>query len=613
MSHLISTIFVIIIVFGGTEKKNIVNSTSSNTILHSPSMASPVRYNELNNPEMLLALSVALRDEDFRNGSEINENLDAIVLALKTNLDSGSDETKTETLKVLINLTADSDANRAYLISRGPMIISLWHSVIGILGSGNFGLGKLTVIFISQFVTNTTDDRHNVEFLSGQLSLLNPLIMFLGSHYVDYGWNADEWCEVVEVLAEIMNEYQDIIQQNDSYKNVECLNILIKILREHLATSEDTEYLGHLVDCITVLTSFEDFPGIDSLEANRSICSLIPQVPSNIKDGVKLKRKLFAISGSISSMVTFGNFGDVRFSIDAVKNLHQFSDPYYLSACLINIGNYIVSRDKRDIVESAIGNTTEFVNDVFLIRYNDIVQLQCFHCLNNLLTAKIAHDVVQHQTALQVVASMIVANQQYYPEVVRVFVKFLKKLLSLSMGDEGWRMYGAEFWQSFNQLLLETDSAEIQLLALQSYLKLGLGEIDRSVADLLIHSLFSTEVYAANTSVELPFVLAKLKTVGMFNHYLVEKPEERIPHWIETPMFYIDGVTTIFEFMDLMSQQLSGGAHHQAQLIFHNALAFAAATTLNVISAESFESSGPKKGLLSEKCKAIIRQEPLAA
>ncbi|KAG7194417.1 uncharacterized protein KQ657_004630 [Scheffersomyces spartinae] len=575
-----------------------------------------VRYDDLNNAETLLKLSVALRDEQFRNGEEISQNLNGIIEALKTNLQNGTDQVKSETLKVLINLTADSDRNRCYLISDDPLIVSLWNSAIAIFASGNFELGRFTLILVSQFVHNTNNDRRNVEYLSKELCLFNPLIQFLGSHSVDYGWNVDNWRFVVELLAEIMMEYQDIIRENVAYKNIESLDILIKILREHIATSEDTEYLDHLIDCITVLTSFTDFPGIDSIDANKNICILISRVPTHIKDAIKLKRKLFAISGSISSMTSFDNFNDVQFSIEAVKSIHEFSDPYYLAACLINIGNYIISSEKRDAVEGAIGNTPEdFISEVFQIRYNDIVQLQCFHFLTNFLAPSTAHAVVGHHLPLLAVATMIVTNQQYYPEVVRVFAKFLKKLLTLSAGDEAWKKYDLEFWNGFNQLqLTPTDGTELQLLALQSYLKLGLTQIDPALAEVLVSNAFSTKTLAEskNRSIDFPFILVKLKTIGMLNHYILQLPKEQVPLFIKSPSNYVSDITTIFEMMETIASQLSSAttsSQQHAQQIFQNALAFTAGTTLNVLNTVPFQDlPGPPspKWSLMDKCKAIV-------
>ena len=69
------------------------------------------------------------------------------------------------------------------------------------------------------------------------------------------------------------------------------------------------------------------------------------------------------------------------------------TDLYILSACAIDLGNYITSVENSESllvkIDSEIGLQV-FIANFYKIKFNDVIQYQAFHLFNNLMSTDIA-------------------------------------------------------------------------------------------------------------------------------------------------------------------------------------------------------------------------------
>lgn len=297
-----------------------------------------------------------------------------------------------EDLRVVINLLADNDANRLSFIEENE----LWLVIKEILTNNRVPptvKNRIGTLF-NQFIYNSEVKAQPLEKLFN-LNIISTYLTWLEQiQLTDTVFDLIPLFEFVrEVIKGNLNEFLSRAENVDL--GVRYVDAGLKVT-EYVLQLEDEdlddidEILLLITDVISTMTSFETMLPISSINANERVLNILPQVPDDLPNKTHIKRKLFAISGNISSMGDFKSKHDLEVSL--AKYIDESTvDPYVMAASAINLGNFIINSETAKYVEDLIQRSVEIEQffNIFFTKFqiNDVVQIQAIHLINNLLTS----------------------------------------------------------------------------------------------------------------------------------------------------------------------------------------------------------------------------------
>lgn len=326
------------------------------------------------------------------------------------------EELAMETVRILVNFTADSDQNRL-AVTDNEQLMGIIKSNLG--GGSPFNLKMRYAILLSQFIRNT----------DLQATFMNT---FYDLGIADALFDAlDRDAELLdlqlEIEAAIVSSVIDkiIVDSNWQRKAVEWTQKLVEIYQTQLEAGGDSTILESVSSLLYNLTKFESDPGLNNTELPTNILKLLPKVPA-IENETMIRRRLFGACGNISSMNGYDNQKRLKVMITLFL---ESKDPYSAGACAVNLGNTISGAEtKSNFLESV--DLKDFLDKFFTIQFNDVIQFQALHVLNNLMTESMSKIIFEdHYQSLLRISKVIIDNAQYYREVLAIYFKFLTKLV----------------------------------------------------------------------------------------------------------------------------------------------------------------------------------------
>lgn len=504
--------------------------------------------------ELLKKLGDFLREDSMRSSPEAKDSFPAVIRIANLELSqiikaqdgTHNDSLILESLRVLINFLANNDDNRQFLASTDLNYKATFWSLICKLFSMDTLNANINTIYerillmLSQFIHNTNLLKDFLIFFS-EIGIGKCLIGYLrfrvdSSLAAETGF--DELVIPTEIYSELMSEISDTTSTDMVFAN-DCKDYLDNILRVfnfaiRLNIDEDDEdemdtvndVLSNLSNIVYNITLCEDIPHLSSTEMHSNILKLIPQLPTKIQNFTLNKRRLFSSSGNIASMTNYDNSVDVSMALEYFRNPE--TDPYILSACAIDLGNYITSVEKSEWVrvkiDSEIGLQV-FIANFYKIKFNDVIQYQAFHLFNNLMSSDIAIHSFDSYESLLKSSKVVVDNGQYYKEVFGIYAKFMKKLILFAFIEEkGSHLSLFQFKELWIQFYpVDHPGAafeEIYLILTQAFIATKLletGSLEHKNVPF-VTSLVENLVSAKGLTTDVPstFLLEKLKTLGIF-------------------------------------------------------------------------------------------------
>jgi len=451
-----------------------------------------------------------------------------------------------EALRVLINFLANNDDNRQFLASSDlEYKATFWLLICKFFRLDNLYakhdvVYERIILMLSQFIHNTDLLKSFIIFF-GETGIDKCLIEYLRFRMdsklaAETGFN--EILIPIEIYSEFMSEMSGTTSADMTFAN-ECKEYLDTIMnifnfavslnideddQEDLDTVNDV--FSNLCNIIYNITLCEDIPNLSSTKIHSRILKLIPQLPPKIQNFVLNKRRLFSSSGNIASMTNYDNSVDFLMAIGYFRDLK--TDPYILSACAIDLGNYITSVEKSEWLRVKIDNEIglkKFTANFYGIKFNDVIQYQAFHLFNNLMSTDIAVYSFEHYDSLLKSAKVVVDNGQYYKEVFGIYSKFIKKLIRFAFiekKDSHISLFEfKDLWNHFNPVDHPGPaSEEIYLILTQAFIATKLletGSVEPKNVPFvtsLVENLVSAK--GINADISSTFLLEKLKTLGIF-------------------------------------------------------------------------------------------------
>ena len=332
-----------------------------------------------------------------------------------------SEEVAMETVRILVNFTADSDQNRL-VVTENEQLMSIIESNLG--GGSPFNLRLRYAILLSQFIRNT----------ELQATFMNTFYDFgIADALFDALDQDSQLLDIqLEIEAAIVSSAIDkiIVDSNWQRKAIEWTQKLVEIYQTQLQAGDDSMILESVSSLLYNLTKFESDPGFNNTNISTDILKLLPKVPA-IENETMIRRRLFGACGNISSMNGYDN----KKTLSTMITLFLDSeDPYSAGACAVNLGNTINGAETKSNFFFFF-YLKDFLDKFFSILFNDVIQFQALHVLNNLMTESMSKIILEdHYQALLRISKVIIDNAQYYREVLAIYLKFLTKLVrSLSL------------------------------------------------------------------------------------------------------------------------------------------------------------------------------------
>lgn len=579
--------------------------------------------------ELLKKLGDFLREDSVRSSPEAKDSIPAVIRIANAELSqiveaqdgTHNDSLILETLRVLINFLANNDDNRQFLASTDLNYKATFWSLICKLFSMDTLNTNINTIYerillmLSQFIHNTNLLKDFLIFFS-EIGIEKCLIGYLrfridSSLAAETGF--DELVIPTEIYSEFMSEMSDSTSTDMVFAN-DCNEYLDTILRVFnfaiiLNVDEDDEdemdtvndVLSNLSNIVYNVTLCEDIPHLSSTEMHSNILKLIPQLPTKIQNFTLNKRRLFSSSGNIASMTNYDNSVDVSMALEYFRNPE--TDPYILSACAIDLGNYITSVEKsewlRVKIDSEIGLQV-FIANFYKIKFNDVIQYQAFHLFNNLMSTDIAIHSFDSYESLLKSSKVVVDNGQYYKEVFGIYAKFMKKLILFAFIEEKGSHLSLfqfkELWTQFYPVDHPgTAFEEIYLILTQAFIATKLletGSLEHKNVPF-VTSLVENLVSAKGLTADVPstFLLEKLKTLGIFfktiaTHSISGDVITKVLYDSDSDKYHLHFITPYHTFLEKLQQILDeqgnlNNANNPNQFsVIQNNSKFVCATTI---------------------------------
>ncbi|CAN3474999.1 hypothetical protein DICA0_B13300 [Diutina catenulata] len=419
-------------------------------------------------------LGDSLRNEDYRNGPEIAADLPRILQHLAETVDTAP----MASLRVLVNLCADSDANRDAVSQH----TALWKAIDPLLDPSEPSEPPQRVgILLAQFIyADPSQSRVWVQRVYHEL----PSV-------VSFVWGVadlDDYAPFVEFLAFFEAQVGGLPRDFGAWGDfvVRCVD------------GGDPDLLVSASDVLLRVTMVDDEPVPPGL--NVRLIEAIDRVPEG-DSAAAIQRKLFATSGNLTSMPSYHQEHDFHSVLDLAGGA------YAQAAKAITVGNYVTSAARADEVWAQV--PSDFVARFFGITITDVVQLQAVHMMTNLVTKAQVSQVLEHIDTIRLWAKIASDNRQYYPEISGLVSKFLRKLIRVG-GDDAAR-----------ELVAVVDDRHTKLALLEQAIAHG-GPLDSA----LVADCFTLE--PSETKVEL--LMEQVKVAGMLVHKAGSSlPQETLP------------------------------------------------------------------------------------
>lgn len=319
-------------------------------------------------------LGTLLREETNRADHLVLEFIPTVLLLYKED-----QQVNNEVIRVLVNFTADNDANRCELLKYDEFWKGLDYS------------NDRVKILLNQFILNSEKTKDFMDFF----------------HNLDIYKYLKNFEELWEFLSELI-----IPERLDDTLKYHATGIIDEIIKGFVDLDDEDQEFASLVLCN--ITQFNDL-------SSHQIQKIYPLFA--FTEQSRPNRYLFSTIGNLSSMDNFDDFHEVKY---AIEHYQDTTNLYLKSSFFMVVGNYITSKEKQAQVLNY-----SLVEDYFKSNFNDVVQYQSIHMIKNLLTEDNAHVVINEGNLLNY-CKVLKDNKSYYPEIYQVFITFLKKLATFT-------------------------------------------------------------------------------------------------------------------------------------------------------------------------------------
>ncbi|CAN3371895.1 hypothetical protein DIURU_004627 [Diutina rugosa] len=419
----------------------------------------------------LADLGDKLRDSEYRDGPEVREQWDRIVFSVVQGLDNEPNEA----LRCLINLTADSNTNRQQLVATPEV----WRGVNRVFAE----VPERATLLLLQFIY--ADEAHKLAWLGR----IYPQVPSVSAYILKA--DCTQQLEARAGLVEWVKE----VQATENHVPESQIPAWVSLIPQAIATNND-ELMANLADIVLRATTIDDCKTVHG--SNPGVITQIEAIPTSSSNYAVIARKLFAISGHLTSMPSYPVHEELDLAIAGVQSLHN---PYSQAAWAITLGNYITSKQRAEEVWRHIDNPRQFIARYFDLAMNDVVQLQAVHMMTNLITSEYVDEVVtNHGETLERWCQISRTNAQLYPEISGLVNKLLRKLIRVGNADTTAKLIK----------LVEDKHTKLTLLEQSVH---NDGKLDPQ----LLNSCFSWD----EGEMPLEIVLEQIKLSGMVVHKVV--------------------------------------------------------------------------------------------
>ncbi|RKP32890.1 hypothetical protein METBISCDRAFT_21153 [Metschnikowia bicuspidata] len=536
-------------------------------------------------------LGTFLRDEKVRSMECVRKAIPAVLGSIGIY--------PIEVLRVLVNYTANNDANRLYMLSDQKEVCLFWEysTRMSVKGAISEMANKLMVL-ITQFV-RAEDTKRDI-FLKD----LNR------KGIIDWVWRYYETCTRVELdciddAIEVLAAFAKKFPESTSQEHVQ--NVIIGLEAAlNLAHDESTEdiLLSHTLFLIHV-TSVDD--STLTVPTDR-LLSCIEKISSELSNCTELRRNLFTSCGSVFSFPSYNNFSNIDSSVSFILNAEN---PYAVTAACISLGNCVADKESQARVISKIENTVPLVEVAQLILhcpFADVIQLQAFHFFNNCMNEELARDVLQEKNVSAVFRNtkIMVDNYNYYKNIGAIYFKFLSKLVTLAYllnSDCDITLFDST-WGYLNNL---EDYCEAQMLLLQAIcIRKGMAVEISSKTKPLIERLLLIK----GDTLDATELLTRIKTLAIifqtFDKYALEaifSETELKENFMKDLLRFFSSVLLI-----LCDAVVPSRAEHAARAAIANNAKFVAAAAMKFF--DTIESSYTDEVAEAREVCARVLREP---
>lgn len=604
--------------------------------------------------ELLKKLGDFLREDSVRSSPEAKDSIPAVIKIANVELSqivkavdgTHNDSLILEALRVLINFLANNDDNRQFLASSDlDYKATFWSLICKLFSMDTFKANTNTIyerilLMLSQFIHNTNLLKGFIIFFSetGIGKCLLGYLRFRIDSSLAAETGFDELVIPTEIYSELMSEMSDTTSTDTMFANdcKEYLDTIIRVFKFAIRLNIDeddedemdtvNEVFSNLSNIVYNITLCEDIPHLSSTEMHSNILKLIPQLPTKMQNFTLNKRRLFSSSGNIASMTNYDNSVDVSMALEYFRDPE--TDPYILSACAIDLGNYITSVEKsewlRVKIDSEIG-LKDFIENFYKIKFNDVIQYQAFHLFNNLMSTDIAVGSFDSYDSLLKSSKVVVDNGQYYKEVFGIYAKFMKKLILFAFIEEKGSHLSLfqfnELWILFNPV--DHPGAafeEVYLILTQAFIATKLletGSLEHKNVPF-VTSLVENLVSAKGLAADVPstFLLEKLKTLGIFfktlaTHSISSHVMTTVLYDSDPDKYHLHFITPYHTFLENLQQILEeqnnlNNANNPNQFsVIQNNSKFVCATTIAYCNLS--HETNEEVDAIQSICQSIIR------
>lgn len=372
---------------------------------------------------------------------------------------------ESDALRLLINLTAGNDANRGDLAAGFG---EFWANVVKHIATDR------VLLFLTQFVHDTELIKKFGEFFV-KAGVFPAIVAYLGEEHEDYA-------NAVELAAEISSN----VDPTTLWTTPESFEKLVGLV-VRLEEPDEIEQLALAIHNISLVEHIAAPP------QHKRLLEALLQVP-HIDNYALVCRRLFGASGNLTSMTSY------RVDIELDVKYLRATNAYVVAAAAIALGNAITSAETRRAVRQHVQK--QDVHAFLTANFNDIVQYQGLHMLNNLLDEELAEAVLE--VDLSPMNKALVDNYNYYKEVGAIYFKFLQKLIRL----QPTKMALLSIWESLPD---EPEAHNVLFVLLPAILR----DAEALQHKELVRRLLQTAVSPIPNGSSITYVLDKVTAVGL--------------------------------------------------------------------------------------------------
>ncbi|KAJ8140122.1 hypothetical protein OY671_006685 [Metschnikowia pulcherrima] len=505
-------------------------------------------------------LGTHLRDEEIRSCEAARNLIPLVVTFFK--------KEPFETLRVLINYSADNSENRRFLLSNEPVLDKFWTQFVATDPveinhdegeEGEEEQGRM-LSFVKQFIFSAEDEEKK-EFLA-KLYEKNVVswVFEVYSTFQETHDGRNEIGEPLEFLVEYSRYLPEKVTRSEFYN---ITGGFMNSVDPDSGEKDTDSFLAHaefLFNCTNVPDSNQNFPV-------ETMTELFIEVSQDDNHAVDILRKLFATCGNIYSFPSYDNWQDMPRKVGDVAGPWSF----LIATGAISLGNCVSSKQTQVKLISQINQIRpidEVARNLFCHKFEDVVYYQAYHFFNNVMTRDIAVKLFSRENASDFFhnTKVIVDNFAYYKEVGFLYMKFLRKLVTMAVLEGG--ADAMVFHAAWSYLLNIDESAEVLSLLLQAFAKTH--DISNSLQEPILHKMLSL-----GETVDINTLLQKITAVAVFfNSYTITEIIK-----IHDDLFERTFLPQMESFLRQLEQALDGGSpagNGAAQSTFENNARFLA-------------------------------------